>query len=110
MDYASTPRRRVAAAQLRALVQGRITDLAYRLRPEQPAEGFEYIEIASAAQRSSFSPGLPLEIAVWNTFKGRRERYYDVLAAQTTDADLILLQEFRHDPALEAAHRDMFMR
>ena len=52
--------------------------------------------------------GVPLNIAVWNTFKGRRERYYDFLAEKTADAELILLQEFRHDPFLEASHRDMF--
>jgi endonuclease/exonuclease/phosphatase (EEP) superfamily protein YafD len=89
-------------------VQRRITDFAYRLRPEQPPEGLTYISIASAAERSFFPKGVPLEIAVWNTFKGRRERYYDVLAEQTADAELILLQEFRHDPALEASHRAIF--
>ncbi len=86
----------------------RITDLAYRLRPQQPAEGLEYIPIASEAERPFFSRGTPLEITVWNTFKGRRERYYDVLSEQTADADLILLQEFRHDPVLEASHRRIF--
>jgi endonuclease/exonuclease/phosphatase (EEP) superfamily protein YafD len=89
-------------------VYRRITNFAYRIRPDQPAEGLEYISIASGAQRQAHSKGEPLEIAVWNTYKGHRERYYDVLATQTTNADLILLQEFRHDPVLEAAHRTIF--
>src|SRR5215212_1167982 len=86
----------------------RLIDLAYRLRPEQPLEGLEYISISAEARRPFFSKGVPLNIAVWNTFKGRRERYYDFLAEKTADAELILLQEFRHDPFLEASHRDMF--
>lgn len=86
----------------------RITDIAYRLRPEHPAEGLEYISISSGAQRRFFPKGTALNIAVWNTFKGRRERYYDVLTAQTASADLILLQEFRHDPVLEASHHELF--
>lgn len=109
MQRDPTPRRGTYLSQMGALVQRRITDLAYRLRPDQPPEGFEYIQIASAARRTCFATGAPVEIAVWNTFKGRRERYYDVLAAQTAGADLILLQEFRHDPILEAAHREMFV-
>lgn len=94
--------------QVRAIVHRRITDLAYRLRPEQPTEGLEYIPIAAEARRAFFPRGVPLEIDVWNTFKGRRERYYDFLTEQTAGADLILLQEFRHDPLLEASHRQMF--
>jgi endonuclease/exonuclease/phosphatase (EEP) superfamily protein YafD len=90
-------------------VPRRITNAAYRLRPDQPAAGVAHITIASNAQRCIVAKNMPLEIAVWNTFKGRRERYYDVLAAQTTDADLILLQEFRHDPDLEAIHRALFV-
>lgn len=86
----------------------RLTNLAYRLRPDQPTEGLEYISIASAARRSVLARGASLEIAVWNTFKGHRERYYDVLAAQAATADLILLQEFRHDPVLESAHQMIF--
>jgi endonuclease/exonuclease/phosphatase (EEP) superfamily protein YafD len=65
--------------------------------------------MASEGRNSFFPTGKPLEIAVWNTFKGRRERYYDFLAEQTAGADLILLQEFRHDPLLEASHREMFI-
>ncbi len=95
-------------AQAKARVPRRIAEFAYRLRPQQPAEGLEYIAIASEAHRSFFATGVPLEIAVWNTFKGRRERYYDVLSQETARADLILLQEFRHDPVLEAAHHDVF--
>ena len=95
-------------SQARASVRRRLTDLAYRIRPDQPAEGFEYISIASEAQRSYLARGASLDIAVWNTFKGRRERYYPFLAQQTAAADLILLQEFRHDPALEAAHHELF--
>jgi endonuclease/exonuclease/phosphatase (EEP) superfamily protein YafD len=90
-------------------VPRRIIDFAYRLRPEQPTEGLAQISIASDARRSFVSTDVPLEIVVWNTFKGRRERYYDVLAAQTAAADLILLQEFRHDTRLEASHRAMFV-
>lgn len=86
----------------------RLSDLAYRLRPEQPSPGLEYISISAEAQRPFFPKGVPLKIAVWNTFKGRRERYYDFLAEKTADAELILLQEFRHDPFLEASHRDIF--
>src|ERR1700752_4494447 len=86
----------------------RIADIAYRLRPEQPTEGLARIAIASDARRSFVPKGELLEIVVWNTFKGRRERYYDSLVAQTTGADLILLQEFRHDLRLEASHRALF--
>jgi endonuclease/exonuclease/phosphatase (EEP) superfamily protein YafD len=82
--------------------------VAYRLRPEQPAADLAHIAIAANAQRSFIPRGSPLRITVWNTFKGRRERYYDVLAAQTQYADLILLQEFWHDPAVEAAHQLLF--
>jgi endonuclease/exonuclease/phosphatase (EEP) superfamily protein YafD len=85
-----------------------ITNLAYRLRPEQPPEGLEYISISSEARHRFFSRGMPLNIAVWNTFKGRRERYYDFLSEKTAGADLVLLQEFRHDPVLESSHRDIF--
>ena len=86
----------------------RLSDFAYRLRPEQPPEGLEYISISAEARRPFFAKGEPLSIAVWNTFKGRRERYYDFLAEKTAAAELILLQEFRHDPFLEASHRDIF--
>ena len=89
-------------------VQRQITSLTYRLRPEQPSEGFGYIAIAAEAERACVPSGTPIEVVVWNTFKGRRERYYDVLAEQTANADLILLQEFRHDRALAAAHRELF--
>jgi endonuclease/exonuclease/phosphatase (EEP) superfamily protein YafD len=65
--------------------------------------------MASEARKSFFSKGSALEVAVWNTLKGLRERYYDFLAAQTANAELILLQEFRHDPLLEASHREMFI-
>ena len=85
-----------------------VTNLAYRLRPEHPLEGLKYIQIATEAERSYFRRGEPLCILVWNTFKGRRERYYQLLAEQAQGADLMLLQEFRHDPALEASHRELF--
>src|SRR6266508_2346850 len=108
MESDPTQRHSTSLSHMSDGVQRQITDLAYRLRPEQPAEDLVYISIASEAQRAFIAKGVPLEIVVWNTFKGRRERYYDVLAAQTADADLILLQEFRHDLALEASHRDIF--
>jgi endonuclease/exonuclease/phosphatase (EEP) superfamily protein YafD len=91
-------------------VYQRLSDFAYQLRPEQPAEGLEYISISTAAPESHFPRHQALEIVVWNTFKGRRERYYDFLSANTSCADLILLQEFRHDPLLEASHREIFAR
>ena len=97
-------------ATLRNRLARRIRELAYRLRPEHALDGLEYIPIAADAARTSFPRGVPLEIDVWNTFKGRRERYYDVLSEQTADADLVLLQEFRHDPRLEAAHRELFVQ
>jgi endonuclease/exonuclease/phosphatase (EEP) superfamily protein YafD len=90
------------------MINRRFSDLRYRLRPDQPPEGLEYISISSEAKRPFFPKGEPLKIAVWNTFKGRRERYYDFLSEKTAKADLILLQEFRHDPLLEASHRDIF--
>jgi len=68
----------------------------------------EYVQICAAARDSFFPAGQPLEIDVWNTFKGRREKYYDLLCEQTGDAHLVLLQEFRHDPVLEASHRELF--
>jgi endonuclease/exonuclease/phosphatase (EEP) superfamily protein YafD len=108
MEGNAEHRRRAYIAQMRAVLQGRITDLAYRLRPEQPTEGLEYIPIAGEARNTFFPKGVPLNIVVWNTFKGRREQYYDALSEHTSNADLILLQEFRHDPVLEASHRDIF--
>src|SRR5690348_15468384 len=56
-----------------------LSDFAYRLRPEQPPTGLEYISISAEARRPFLPKGVPLKIAVWNTFKGRRERYYDFL-------------------------------
>lgn len=91
------------------IVQRRFADFTYRFRPEQPSEGLEYFSIASQAQKPFFRRDTPLGIVVWNTFKGKRERYYDVLSQRTTGADLILLQEFRHDPVLEASHRELFV-
>lgn len=108
MNRNPAQRRREYMLALRTSVDQRITELARRIRPQQPAEGLEYIPISSDAQRAFFSKGVPLEIAVWNTFKGRREEYYDFLSRMTTGADLILLQEFRHDPVLEASHRELF--
>jgi endonuclease/exonuclease/phosphatase family metal-dependent hydrolase len=108
MERASTQQRREYMSRVRDTLQKRIFDLAYRLRPEHPMEGLEYISIASAARRTYFPRGVPLEIGVWNTFKGRREQYYDFLSTHTTGADLILLQEFRHDPVLEASHCEIF--
>jgi endonuclease/exonuclease/phosphatase (EEP) superfamily protein YafD len=85
-----------------------VTSLAYRLRPEHPLADLKYIQIATEAERSCFRRGEPIGIVVWNTFKGRRERYYDLLAEHAVGAELLLLQEFRHDPALEASHRELF--
>ena len=102
-------RRRVYLLRMSAIVRRRIRNAAYRLRPEQPAEGLEYISMASEARKSFFSKGSALEVVVWNTLKGRRESYYDFLAAHTANAELILLQEFRHDPLLEASHREVFV-
>src|SRR3712207_1822672 len=104
MERNLAQRRREYIAQMTALMQRRIADLAYRVRPEHPIEGFEYIPISFGAQKPFLGRGVPLEIDVWNTFKGRRDRYYDFLSEQTADAELILLQEFRHDPVLEASH------
>lgn len=87
----------------------RLTELSYSLRPEHPLEGLAHIQIAAEAQRSHFQRGAPLNIIVWNTFKGRRRAYYDALSAHTAEADLILLQEFRHDPLLEASHSEIFL-
>jgi endonuclease/exonuclease/phosphatase (EEP) superfamily protein YafD len=88
----------------------RLTDLSYSLRPEHPLEHLVHIPIAAAARQAAFPRSSPLKIIVWNTFKGRRKQYYDALAEHTGDADLILLQEFRHDPLLEATHREIFLR
>jgi endonuclease/exonuclease/phosphatase (EEP) superfamily protein YafD len=95
-------------AHVRARLQRRLADFTYRFRPEHPSEGLEYIRIAAAAQQTIVSTGASLDIAVWNTYKGKRERYYTFLAEQASGADLILLQEFRHDPILEAAYGDLF--
>jgi endonuclease/exonuclease/phosphatase (EEP) superfamily protein YafD len=103
-----TPHSHIPLAQLTARFQQRLAGITYRLRPDQPTEGLEYISIAAEAQQPSFPTNKPLNIVVWNTFKGHRQRYYDVLSAEAASADLILLQEFRHDPALEAAHREIF--
>ncbi|HZG69378.1 MAG TPA: endonuclease/exonuclease/phosphatase family protein, partial [Herpetosiphonaceae bacterium] len=93
---------------VRAILEHRISTFTYRLRPHLPTEGLQYIPISAQAQTPFFPRGVPLEIDVWNTFKGRRERYYDFLCEQAADAELILLQEFRHAPVLEARHRDLF--
>lgn len=108
MEHEPLQGRNAYLSNVRNIVQKRITDLAYRLQPDQPAEGLAFIPISADAQRPFFPRGVPLEIVVWNTFKGKRESYYDVLADQTASADLILLQEFRHDPGLEASHRQIF--
>jgi endonuclease/exonuclease/phosphatase (EEP) superfamily protein YafD len=84
------------------------TDLTYRMRPEHPLADVTYIPIAAEAERQFLLHGEPMGIVVWNTFKGKRERYYDLLAENTAGAELILLQEFRHDPLLEATHRELF--
>jgi endonuclease/exonuclease/phosphatase (EEP) superfamily protein YafD len=86
----------------------RLTEIAYRLRPEHPLEHLTQLSIAAEASRPYFNSGTPLTVIVWNTFKGKRSQYYAVLAEQTRDADLVLLQEFRHDPLLEAIHRELF--
>ena len=108
MERDSTEQQQAYMWRLRESIQRQLTDFRYRLRPQQPAEGLEYIPIAAEAQQSFFPRGVPLEIDVWNTFKGRRERYYDILSQHTADAELILLQEFRHDPQLEQSHRRIF--
>jgi endonuclease/exonuclease/phosphatase (EEP) superfamily protein YafD len=86
----------------------RLTDLAYRMRPEHPLDGLAHVSIAAQAQRRQVSPGERLDVVVWNTFKGRRGQYYELLAEYTRGADLILLQEFCHDPVLEARHNEIF--
>jgi endonuclease/exonuclease/phosphatase (EEP) superfamily protein YafD len=108
LEHAPSPRRKTTFSHLNDLVQQRINRLTYRLRPEHPAEGLQYIPIATEARHGCFQRGAALEIAVWNTFKGKRERYYDVLSAEASNAELILLQEFRHDPQLESSHREIF--
>jgi endonuclease/exonuclease/phosphatase (EEP) superfamily protein YafD len=108
MNGDSAQRRRQYMSFVSAALQKRVADLAYRLRPEQPTEGLEFIPIASEARKPCFSLGDPLQVNVWNTFKGKRERYYDFLARTTSQSDLILLQEFRHDRNLEASHREIF--
>jgi endonuclease/exonuclease/phosphatase (EEP) superfamily protein YafD len=87
----------------------RLTELAYHLRPDHPLDGLSHVAISAEAERHHFARGEPVDVVVWNTFKGRRGQYYDLLAEQTGGADLILLQEFRHDPLLEASHRELFM-
>ena len=91
-------------------VSHRLITLAYRIRPDQPAAAVAPITLAANAHQTCITKDVPLQIAVWNTFKGQRERYYDLLTMQTADADLILLQEFWHDLSLEAAHRSLFAR
>jgi endonuclease/exonuclease/phosphatase (EEP) superfamily protein YafD len=95
---------------LRERIYRQVTDIAYRLRPEHPLEGLTYIPIATDAQLACYDQHKPLDIVVWNTFKGRRSEYYAVLDEHTRNADIILLQEFRHDVGLETAHRRMFAR
>lgn len=103
LDHPGSPLERVWAPFYRGL-----TDLAYRLRPEHPLQDLAHLSIAAGASRTHFVSGEPLGVVVWNTFKGKRSRYYDVLAEQSRDADLILLQEFRHDPLLESSHAELF--
>src|SRR4051794_9556866 len=108
MDQEQTRPRQNYLSQLSMLAHRQLDSLVYRLRPDHPAQGLEYIPIASAAHKPFFPTGVPLEIDVWNTFKGRRERYYDFLAEQTADAELMLLQEFCHDPGLALSHQQIF--
>lgn len=86
----------------------RMTAVAYRLRPEHPLDGLAHLPIAANARRQHVGPGDRLDIVVWNTFKGRRSQYYQLLEEHTRNADLILLQEFCHDPVLEADHNEIF--
>jgi endonuclease/exonuclease/phosphatase (EEP) superfamily protein YafD len=108
MERHATHQHGAYVSYMRDRLQQRVSNFAYKLRPDQPTEGLEYISIASEARQVFFSTGTPLKIIVWNTYKGYRERYYDLLAEQSQAADLILLQEFRHDPVLEASHRQIF--
>lgn len=94
--------------RLWAPLHRRLTELAYRLRPEHPLDGLAVISIATGAAQPCYRSGEPLNVIVWNTFKGKRGQYYAALAEQSRDADLVLLQEFRHDPLLEALHGEMF--
>lgn len=89
-------------------IYNRLTEAAYRLRPEHPLAELAHLSIAAQARRRRFTPGEPLDIVVWNTFKGRRRQYYPLLAEHTRAADLILLQEFCHDPLLERHHATIF--
>jgi len=109
MNNNSIPRRGPAIPYVRDMMRRQISDLIYRLRPDQPTQGLEHILISSEAKKTFFSKGTVLEVDVWNTFKGQREKYYEFLAEQTAGADLILLQEFRHDPLLESSHRQIFL-
>jgi endonuclease/exonuclease/phosphatase (EEP) superfamily protein YafD len=86
----------------------RMTALTYQLRPEHPLDELAHVRIAAEARRAQVNPGERLKIVVWNTFKGRRAQYYSLLAQHTGDSDLILLQEFCHDPVLEAYHAEIF--
>lgn len=110
MEHKREQRSQKYIAHVRALLDARINHLTYQLRPQQPAEGLEYLAISSQAQKQTFERGKPFEIAVWNTFKGQRERYYEFLSEKAECAELILLQEFRHDPVLEARHRELFSK
>jgi endonuclease/exonuclease/phosphatase (EEP) superfamily protein YafD len=100
--------RRAYLSSLREGVQQWMTDVTYRLRPEHPHKEVSHILISTEAKRSFLAPDEPIDVVVWNTFKGRRERYYEVLAEQTAGVELILLQEFRHDVLLEQYHRELF--
>lgn len=97
-----------AFAGLRNHVIGQASKWLYNLRPEQPIAGLAYIPIAANAKKLCYCADEPINVVVWNTLKGKRTRYYGVLSQETSDADLILLQEFRHDPLLEAAHAELF--
>jgi endonuclease/exonuclease/phosphatase (EEP) superfamily protein YafD len=103
LDHPGSPIERLWSPIYRGL-----TDLAYKLRPEHPLDGLAHLSITAGACRSHFRSGEALRVVVWNTFKGKRARYYDFLSEQTRGADLILLQEFRHDPQLEASHQEIF--
>jgi endonuclease/exonuclease/phosphatase (EEP) superfamily protein YafD len=108
MNFSSLEALLPPVERLWAPVHRRLTELAYRLRPEHPLDGLAVLSIAADASRRHFQSGQPLSIVVWNTFKGKRAQYYAALAEQARDADLVLLQEFRHDPLLEALHGEMF--
>ncbi|MDQ3099292.1 MAG: endonuclease/exonuclease/phosphatase family protein [bacterium] len=85
-----------------------LSRLIYGLHPDRPEIGSELLQVKDNAPFSTYSSGQTLRIVSWNTYKGNRPEYRDNLLKQISNADLILLQEFRQSQAFDSFHQQIF--